>query len=301
MRALVLLLLALGVWIPRGAAAGPEELSVLTTTLPIFSLVAAIAGDFATVENLVPPGIEPHDFQITGREIRKIRQTKIIFINGLRLEDWLDRYLNPKDTQAKIVVVSSGFESTVIDRVTPLLGSSSRDDFRFPNPHFWLDPTLAACAVTNILKSLQAADPSHATDFFQNAAKLSRQLSELDAEYTRELRPLQDRAFVTSHDFFAYAARRYHLKLAGVVETDAEVEPSLHYIRKLSSMLRREKVGVIFVEPRSSTRLIDQLCQDLGIVRKELDPIEVGDLTPAAYFDGMRRNLDKLKEGLSGK
>ena len=277
------------------------KLTVLTTTLPIFSLTASVAGKYAEVENLVPPGIEPHDYQISSRELRKIRQAALILINGLRLEDWLDRYLKSKDTQAKVVTVSRGLDSEVIFGVTPLLGTTARPDSRFPNPHFWLDPVLARRALTNILAALQAADPPHAAVFAENAAQLSHQLDDLNSDYDREMGLLRDKPFVTSHDFFAYLARRYRLKLAGVVESDPEVEPSLRYVIELTALIRRERVAVIFVEPRFSSKIVDQLCHDLGIVSRELDPIETGPLTPGAYVEGMRRNLSTLKEALGGK
>jgi zinc transport system substrate-binding protein len=277
------------------------KLRVLTTTLPVFSLCSTVAGDFAGVENLLPPGVEPHDYQISSREIRKIRDAKVILLSGLRLEDWLDRYLAGPEIQAKVVVVSHGFESGAIYGATPLAGSGDRGRALAPNPHFWLDPILAARAAANILAALHAADPARAAVFAANAAKLQRDLAELDASYSRELQPLREKPFVTSHDFFAYPARRYRLRLAGVLEADPEVEPSLRHVVDLGAMIRREKVGVIFVEPRFPSKLADQLCLDFGLVRRDLDPIEIGPLTAGAYLEGMRRNLVSLKEGLGGR
>ncbi len=280
--------------------ASPDKIKILTTTLPVFALASSIARDEAEVENLVPSGVEPHDYQITSRDLRKIHQAGLVLINGLHLEDWMNRYLADASTQKKVFPVSNGFENELIHGPTPLLGSVSRGNDLLPNPHFWLDPVLARRAAANILHILEKADPNHAAAYAANAARYDAELQALDADYSRELAPLRDKPFITSHDFFPYLARRYHLRLGGVVELIPEVNPSLHYIEELAAMIRREKVQTLFVEPLFSSKLANQLCRDLGVRRLELDPIETGPPTASAYVDAMRRNLNHLKEGLGG-
>jgi zinc transport system substrate-binding protein len=282
-------------------AAGPAKLKVLATTLPVYSLAATVAGDTAEVRNLLPPGVEPHDYQLSSRQVRMLGEAQIVLISGLGLESWMEGFLQRDEVKRKVSAVSSGMEGEAIRGVTPLLGLVRTEELGTPNPHFWLDPTLAARGVTNILRAFAQADPENAATYATNAARLVGQLEELDADYRRGLGPVTNRPFVTTHDSFAYLARRYHLKLAGVLEIVPDVEPSLRYLDQLSAMIRREKAGVIFVEPRSPSKLAEQLCKDLGIASRELDSIETGPLTATAYLDAMRSNLRSLKEGLSGK
>jgi zinc/manganese transport system substrate-binding protein len=210
----------------------------------------------------------------------------------------MNRYLDDPATQKKVFPVATGFDSDVIYGATPLLGAGGRKPAPLPNPHFWLDPILARRAADNILHRLQEADPAHSAAYATNAARLDAQLVALHADFERDLQPLRSRPFITSHDFFPYLARRYHLNLAGVVEIVPEIDPSLRYITQLAGMIRREKVRVLFVEPYFSSKLANQLCLDLGVRRLELDPVETGPATPSAYLDAMRQNLEHLKEGL---
>jgi zinc transport system substrate-binding protein len=282
-------------------AARAAQLEIITTTLPLYSFAASIAGQTAHVENLLPQGVGPHDYQPSVREARKLHSAGLVVVSGLGLDDWLNRFIQAEGGSAKICVASAGFGPRVVHGATPLLGRSDRGDLDVPNPHFWLDPTLAAAAVTNILDAVIKADSPHAEAYRANAARLLSDLTSLDAGYARELVPCRGTAFITFHDAFPYLSQRYQLKLAGVVEVVPDVEPSPKYLIELSGVVRREKVAVLFVEPQFSTKLADQLCSDLGMARAELDPLETGNLTASAYLDGMRRNLKTLKEVLRGK
>src|ERR1700722_9055773 len=73
------------------AHSGGHKLKVLTSFLPIYCFTANVAGDLAEVENLLPPGTEPHDFQFSPHKIRKLESADMVVVNGLHLESWLDR------------------------------------------------------------------------------------------------------------------------------------------------------------------------------------------------------------------
>src|SRR5579883_391202 len=85
----LLLMLALP-W--AGQAAG-HKLQIVTSILPVYCFAANVAGDLADVENLLPPGAEPHDFQFTPREMKRLEEADVVVINGLGMENWLDRVM----------------------------------------------------------------------------------------------------------------------------------------------------------------------------------------------------------------
>jgi zinc/manganese transport system substrate-binding protein len=167
-----------------------------------------------------------------------------------------------------------------------------------PNPHIWLDPHLAAHAVTNILNALQKADPTNAAGYERNARQYLARLEKLDGELRAGLAPFKGKPVITLHDAFPYFARRYDLRIVGVVENVPEVEPSLRYVGELGKVIRSEKVKAIFSERQSSPKLAEQLAQDYHLAVAQLDTLETGEFKPDAYERGMRNNLRALEEAL---
>lgn len=266
--------------------ASGAPLSVVTTVPALYCFTANVAGHLAVVENLLPPGASAHDFQFTFAGRRKLERADLIIANGLGLESWLDRALR-KSSCTNIVLCAAGLGDELISR-----GSSP------PNPHVWLDPTLASRMVTNILLALQQADPVNAGAYAANAGAFVDRLKVLDRELLAGLATLTNRAIVTSHDAFSYLARRYGLTIAGVVEERPEVDPSPAHLTALRAAIQKHGVKALFVDPHEGTRRAGQLARDYNIAVGLLDTLEAAPLTSSAYEDGMRRNLRSLLQTL---
>ena len=273
------------------AAAGfatdaPRRPKVLTTILPLYCFTVGVSGGLAEVDNLIPANASGHDYQLSTLDARKLSSAGLIVTTGLGLEE---SFLKGK-WNALTVNASAGID--------PIRGHVHEDHRHGDdaNPHFWLDPALAAHAVTNILKALQAADPANAPRYSSNATAYVRRLHALDEEIKSALAPYRGRAIVTAHDAFPYFTRRYGLELAGVIQEVADVDPTPRHLKELRALVREKKVSVIFTETGGETRRARQLARDLGVKLAVLDPLESGDLAPGAYETGMRRNLESLKK-----
>ena len=295
-----------------GRAAAPR-IKLLTSLLPAYCLTANIARELADVENLVPQASNPHDFQLSPRELRKLQSARVLIVNGLGLESWLPRTLAALGAERcpTIVEMASGLDAQLIFLPSPLKTAaerSARDSAPTSpsaasregaaNPHIWLDPILAAHAVTNILRALQAADPLNAEAYGRNARDYLTRLELMDHRYGQAAKSLGSSPFVTLHDAFPYLIRRYGLDLAGVIEPIPGVEPSARHFGQLLQTARQRKVRVIFTEKGENSRLASQLAADTGARLAVLDTLETGLLRPEAYEDGMLSNLSILQEEL---
>jgi len=272
----------------RAVSSSPqqEKTKILTTILPLYCFAVGVAGDLARVDNLLPENASGHDYQLSAQDARKLSNADVVIATGLGLED----SLLGRRLKAPSVKAAAGIE--------PILGHVHEDHRHGGdvNPHFWLDPLLAAHAVTNILHALQKADPPNADAFSRNAAAYVTRLHKLDQEISAALVPYRGRTFVTYHDAFPYFARRYDLRLAGVVQEVADVEPTPHHLSELRAIVRDKKVSVVFMEAASDRRRLKQLAADLGVKVATLDPLESGRLSPSAYEEGMRRNAESIRK-----
>jgi zinc transport system substrate-binding protein len=294
---LMALVMAVAVFSARGEG---RKIKVLATFLPMYCFAASVAGDFAEVDHLLPPGSEPHDFQFTPREMRKVEAADVIVMNGLEIESWLDRVIGSAGGSKTVVRASDGLSGEFIASAPYLSlgGSGGATEATAPNPHIWLDPVLASREVTNILATLQKADPANAAGYARNAREYLARLAKLDADLAAGLAPLKGRPIVTSHDAFPYFARHYGLRIVGVIERQAEVTPSLRYLGELGKVIQKEQVRVIFAEVESAPQVADAIGREYGVAVAKLDTLETGEFRPWSYEAGMRKNLRVLEEAL---
>ena len=226
----------------------------------------------------------------------------MVVINGLGIESWLDSMIHAGGEAKTVVKISAGLKWQLIYS-KPYLKSESGDKdggqrSAFPNPHIWLDPRLVEHGVTNLLLSMQKADPANAEGYERNAREYLKRLEKLDAELAAGLALYKGRAIVTFHDAYPYFARRYGLRIVGVIEEVPDVEPSPRYLARLREVMQREGVKVIFSDKQFPAKLADQIGLDYHVRVAQLDTLETGEMKPGAYEEAMRANLHALVEAL---
>lgn len=265
-------------------AAAETRPHAVTSFLPLYCWAANVAGDKATVENLLSAQVDAHDHSFTPGDARRLNNAALVIVNGMGMEDWLKTWQrSSRNTAEKLVMISSALPA---------------DQLISGNPHVWLDPQLACVAVTNIASAFARVDPANATAYAANAAAYVVRLQQLDAEIRTGLRGLTNRAIVTYHDAFPYFARRYGLEVAAVVEQVAGVNPTGKSLTRLKNTMREKSVRAIFVPPKSSSRVARRIAEDLNVPLAELDTIEAGELAPDTYERAMRANLKSLQDAL---
>jgi zinc/manganese transport system substrate-binding protein len=258
-----------------------EKLRVLTTIAPMTTLAMNVAGDAATVEQLLPPGAEPHDFALAPADLKKIARADVVIENGLGLEEWLGPAL--RGSRAARIVASSGIES---------------DD---GNPHLWLDPLLAMRQAENIRRGLVERDPAHAAEYNRNAAAFTETLRTLDAEIRQATAALPNKRLLPFHDAFHYFAKRYGFEVVGVLEAFPGREPPPRALRQLENTIREKHVTVLFTEPRHAPAALRSLAETMKLPIVEIDPMEQGEPTAGLYEATMRSNLHQLQEALHAR
>jgi zinc transport system substrate-binding protein len=265
-----------------GAAAGAKgKTSVVAAFYPLAFAAQQIGGPKVHVTNLTPPGAEPHDIELTPKDVGRLQQADLVL--------YLSHGFQPAVEQAV-----AGVHGKRIDVLAGLdLRRGVGDEAGKSDPHVWLDPVLFARVVRRI-----GAVLGHGA----RAEALARRVLALDGEYRRGLAHCARRDFVTSHAAFGYLAARYHLHQIPITGIDPESEPSPQRLRDLIVLVRREHVTTVFFERLVSPRLAETVARDGGARAAVLDPIE--GLTPAeqdhgaTYLTLMRKNLQELRSAL---
>jgi len=71
-----------------------QKLNILTTIFPIYDFTRTVAGDFAEVSMLLPPGADSHSYEPTPRDILKIQNADLFIYIGGESDIWVDQILS---------------------------------------------------------------------------------------------------------------------------------------------------------------------------------------------------------------
>lgn len=264
---------------------GSGRPTVVTSFYPLSFLADRIAGRYNDVIDLTPPGVEPHEYELTVRQTAQVDWARVGFY---------EKGMAPSVDQA--MVNDSPDHQLDVTSVVHLRGPAAgyaEETADNLDPHFWQDPVRMAEAAHAFAATMAAADPRHAAYYRAQGARLERQLHALDRDYARTLQSCRVRTLVVSHDAFEYLGRRYHLDIVPIAGLEPDSEPSLQHLQDLSNLIRERHVTTVFFETLASPDLARSLAGDLGISTAVLDPIEglTSSDSGATYLTLMRQNL----------
>lgn len=252
---------------------GSERSSAGTTVVaafyPLAWAAARIGGDDVEVKNLTPAGAEPHDIELTPRDVEAILDADLVLYAG------------------------GGFQPAVEDALADRADGSLDVLAGDSDPHVWLDPVRFASIVVEIGAALGRSEP---------AAALAGELERLDGEFRSGLESCERSEIVTTHAAFGHLAARYGIEQLSLTGTAPEAEPSPRELERLVDEVRSSGATTVFAEPLVSDRLAETVARETGATVATLDPVEgLSDERLAAgedYLSVMRDNLVALRAAL---
>lgn len=278
-----------------GCAGGPGsgdsggKLTVVTTTTVFADLVSNVGGDLVTVTSLVPKNADVHTFEPRPADVRTVSSAKLLVMNGLGLDDWLQKTIT-NASAAGTPLLKLGVD---LPGVTLLPGESAGTE----NPHLFMDVKYAELYLGRIAAALKSADPPHASAYETQAAAYKQQLETLDAWVRAQIAtiPEANRKLVTFHDAFPYYAREYGITIVGVAVEAPGQDPSAGYTAQLISAIKNAGVKAIFSESQFPTKLVDQLAAETNCkVVANLYDDALGDPPVTSYEEVIRWDTTQL-------
>ena len=244
---------------------------IATTVSPITSITAAIAGDRARVEGIVPEGTNSHTFEPSPQIAKLLSNADLILINGLKLEDpTLD--LAQKNKKAKTQIVELG--TVVLPESDYIYDFSFPKEEGKPNPHLWTDPGYAIKYAGVIRDQLSELDPENANYYASNFTMFEQQANELAAAVKADQQsvPAGNLKLLTYHDAYAYFAKEFGWTVIGAVQPSSFSDPAPSEVARLIDQVKAEKVTTIFGSEVFPSAVL----------------AEVGRATGARYEDSLR-------------
>ncbi|HEY8528470.1 MAG TPA: zinc ABC transporter substrate-binding protein [Paenibacillaceae bacterium] len=305
--AVIALLSGCGAGGGRAEEAGDRVLAV-TALYPLAFLAEEIGGERAQVVNLVPAGVEPHDWSPGSRDLVTISRAHLFIYNGAGFEGWVEDVLDAvagddgplpvKASEGIPLIRASGEEAAHGEED----GHGHDGDHPDIDPHVWVSPKSARIMADNILAAFLAVDPEGRAHYETRHADLAERLRKLDERYARELATLPRKDIVVSHAAFGYLCRDYGLNQVAVMGLAPDAEPRAQDLLAIKRLVEERGVKAVFFEELVSDRLARVLARETGAEALPLNPLE--GLTPEQQRNGenyltlMERNLENLKRAL---
>lgn len=273
MKLKTLIFLALFSFFTSTALAEP---SVVCSMYPVYDFTRQITGPLADVKLLIRPGVEPHDYEPTPRDIKALNDAEMFVFTGPVMETWaveISRSLNG----TKIIDASNGITLTDND------------------PHIWLDLSLAQKMTANILEGLCEIDPDNSQAYRSNAQALNKKLQALDEMFTALGK---DKALVFVGEFSAgYFVRRYGFSYVSAY--DGENEPSVRQMAQILKYIREHKTRYIFADTGGISQVTRSISTQTGA---KILTFGTGHNVPdlsVTFIDIMNDNYKNISEALN--
>lgn len=275
------------------ASSDSTKISIIASFYPLYEFSREIGQNKVSVSLLVPPGIEPHDWEPTVSDMQKIHQSELIIINGIGFENWI----NDIDiTNSDIIIVDTSKGISIIDNKLLDDDSDHHDEFN-GDPHIWLNPVMAKIQVTNIANALASIDPANEKYYRENSLSYIEKLDLLDNKIKNELSSC-NKDIIVFHNAFSYFTKEYGLNQHTIIKSsESNAEPSAKNLQHVINLAREYEIDVIFAEENFDTRISQVIADEINGKVLVLSPIEVVDKN-SSYLIEMTNNLSNLKEAL---
>ena len=289
-----------------GLGAGPGEaaskIPVVATTTDLKALVEAVGGDLVDVDALARGTQNPHDLEVRPSLMVKVRRADLLVMNGLELDQW-----------AEVVVQGAGNSRVgpgapgrldasagllVLEVPQARVDRSMGDVHPVGNPHYSIDPGMAAGVTANIVEGLARVAPQSRPVFERNRQAFLARVDQALARWTAEMAPFKGAKVVVDHNMWIYFLTRFGLVEAGSVEERPGIPPTPSHLTRLIALMKDQKVKVIVSVPWTDQKLAERVAREAGAKVVPLAPA-VGSVKGAdGYLETIDYNVRSIAQAL---
>ncbi len=253
--AAVLLLAVLAACGGQGSAGGKLQ---VVTTLPLFAdFVRQVGGDRVEVTSLLPSGADPHTYEPSPQDVRRVAEADLVFANGLDLEPAALKTVAANARKGSVVLLGDEAKKAPFQSFIP------------GDPHLWMHPLLGSVYAQAVAARLSDADPEGRAQYEANYARFDKEIQDADYYVRAKVAgiPLEKRKLVTTHEAFGYLAQAFGLEVVGVVAPGPGQEATPARVAELARSIREEGVPAVFQEPQitAEAKVLEQAAADAGV------------------------------------
>ncbi len=257
-----------------------EPVVILVSIPPLAHLLDQLRWDEVEVEVLLKKAKSPAVANPKAVLPLHAARARLFFGLDLPFEEVLMDRLEDEADQLEVVDIKDGI---------PLLRQGGG---ALPDPHIWLDPTLAQDLARNMAAALISLDSGKKEAVEANLATLLEDLRLLDVELKAQLEPIKGASIYVLHGAFEYFCRRYGLKQISMNVWGKAPKP-----KALASFVNRAaKAGAdaLFAQRFNYSDALSKAVKEPNL------PVVTLDALPRDYLSGLRNIATTLQENMPG-
>ena len=278
-----------------------DKVAVVASFYPLQFATEQVGGGHIVVTSLTKPGAEPHDIELTPRDVASVSRAKLV-VYEKGLQGAVDQAVESEGGDRSLDISPAARLNLMFQ---PAVGTpeqaAGENAPGSTDPHFWLDPQRYSDVANLIAERLSRVDPANKADYEKNAKAFEDKLARLGRELSAGLATCRRKEIVTSHAAFGYLAERFGLIQVAINGLSPDQEPKASELAAVSTYARTHGVTTIYAETLLSPAIAQTVAAEAGAKMATLDPIE--GLTDKSggrdYFEVMRSNLAALRSGQS--
>ncbi len=271
------------------------QITVTTTIYPLYSVAKEVGGKSITLNNLIPFGVEPHEFEPTAKSMKTLAKSDIFMTSGEVMEPWSAKIINSMKIKDKTVDMS---------KLVTLRTHKEYEGGKVYDPHYWLNFNNYIKMIKETTALLSKKDPANAKIYAANAEAYLKKVTALQSEY-EALKTCKNKKVIVNHEAFGYLADDYGITQYSIAGMSPESKPSAKQIAKLIEIVKKEKINTVFFEEFASDKVAKTIAKEANVKSDALRPVE--NITAdennknIGYIEIMRANLAKLKGAMDCK
>lgn len=262
----------------QNSAKQSDKISIVTTTNVYSDIAKNIVGKYGTATAIIDKSsVDPHDFDPTTADAKKVAQANIIVANGLGYDSWMNKLA--KSVDKKPVLVGED-----------LMGLKSGD-----NPHIWYNLDMPTKYVDYLVKRLSKLDKKHAAYFKENGEKYLAKIDKIK-QLAQANKGDQKPVFV-SEPVFDYALQEAGYKIGDKKFEEAienGTDPSPKTINEMNNAIKQKKIAFFVNNTQASSSTVKSFVK---LAKKNNVPVlNVRETIPnnTTYLAWMKENYQKL-------
>ena len=278
------IILLIGIFLLSGCTTDSmENINIYTSIYPIEYVSNELYGNYATIYNMYPQGINPYDYKLTNKQIKDYGNSDLVIYNGLG-----------KEKDYIVTMVNNNKKLKIID-------STNRIEVKYSQDEVWINPSNILMVARNVKEGLKEYVISENLDkkIDDNYEALKINISNLDVELKEMAENASNKDIIVQDNELTFLSK-YGLNITSL--DDKTISDKIY--NDANNLIDSGNIKYIYMfvgeEENSFTKALREAHSDIEI--QYIDPINnisTEDKNAGKdYISIMNDNIDKLKQEL---
>ena len=242
---------------------------VSVSILPQKYLTEQIAGDYLTVNVMIPPGMNPATCDLSTEQLKKLYDSDLCFTIGYLPFEQI--HLFPVlENRPDIQIVNHSANLQLIHGSCGHTHAAG-DEHDGVDPHIWLSPAHARTMATTVYEVLSEKYPEQKLQFEQNYQALLQKIDSIADRAKQVLDHKKDKIFLIYHPALTYFAADYGMEQISIEDEGKEPNPS--HLKAVIDTCRAKGIKIVFIQNQFDVANAKAIAKEIDGEVIAIDPL----------------------------